>query len=97
MEVLTLHLGRYTRQMTGQGIIQDDMLQQESRRLIYGCENPWNQTIFDNPEWLATFQHPHLEEPHPWPCDQGAPVFTFMVYHPCNRSIEEKMAHDEAV
>ncbi|KAI9926598.1 hypothetical protein ASPWEDRAFT_32000 [Aspergillus wentii DTO 134E9] len=65
MEVLATHLGRFTRQKIDQGIIPtDEMLQQESRRIVYGCEDSWNQTIFDNPEWLAAFRRQHIEQPN---------------------------------
>ncbi|OGM50442.1 hypothetical protein ABOM_000896 [Aspergillus bombycis] len=63
LEVLASHLGRYTRQKLAQGIIPtDEMLQQESRRLVYDSEDPWDQTIFDNPEWLAAFRREHIEQ-----------------------------------
>ncbi|KJK64604.1 hypothetical protein P875_00011120 [Aspergillus parasiticus SU-1] len=65
LEVLASHLGRYTRQKLAQGIIPtDEMLQQESRRLVYDSEDPWDQTIFDNPEWLAAFRREHIEQPN---------------------------------
>jgi hypothetical protein len=65
LEPLALHLSRFTRQKLEQGIIPtDEMLQQESRRLVYECEDPWNQTIFDNPEWLAAFRRQHIEQPN---------------------------------
>lgn len=65
LEVLASHLGRYTRQKLAQGIIPtDEMLQQESRRLVYDSEDPWDQTIFDNPEWLAAFRREHIERPN---------------------------------
>ncbi|KAE8374595.1 hypothetical protein BDV26DRAFT_295803 [Aspergillus bertholletiae] len=62
LEVLASHLGRFTRQKLAQGIIPtDEMLQQESRKLVYDSEDPWDQTIFDNPEWLAAFRREHIE------------------------------------
>ncbi|RAL10731.1 uncharacterized protein BO97DRAFT_435846 [Aspergillus homomorphus CBS 101889] len=63
IEVLVFHLTRYTRQQMEQGIIPtDEMLQQESRRLVYDCEDSWNQTIFDNPEWIAEFRRQHIDQ-----------------------------------
>ncbi|KAF7587832.1 hypothetical protein BBP40_006655 [Aspergillus hancockii] len=63
LEPLAMYLGRFTRQKLEQGIVPtDEMLQQESRRLVYDCEDPWNQTIFDNPEWLAAFRRQHIEQ-----------------------------------
>ncbi|KAE8392828.1 hypothetical protein BDV23DRAFT_181245 [Aspergillus alliaceus] len=62
-EVLAAHLGRYTRQKLQEGVIPtDEMLQQESRRLVYDSEDPWDQTIFDHPEWLAAFRRQHIEQ-----------------------------------
>ncbi|PYH42614.1 uncharacterized protein BP01DRAFT_277826, partial [Aspergillus saccharolyticus JOP 1030-1] len=60
IEVLVFHLSRFARQQMERGIIPtDEMLQQESRRLVYDCEDSWNQTIFDNPEWIAAFRRQH--------------------------------------
>jgi len=56
-EILTLHLARYSRQQMSLGICPtDEMFQQESRRLLYDSEDPWNQTIADNPEWISAFK-----------------------------------------
>ncbi|KAI9046016.1 uncharacterized protein KD926_005962 [Aspergillus affinis] len=66
MEVLASRLARFTRQMIAQGITStDEMLQQESRRLVYGCDDSWNQTIFDNLEWLASFRRQHIGQDPP--------------------------------
>lgn len=35
------------------------MLQVESRRILYGDDDPWNQTSADNPEWLNLFKKAH--------------------------------------
>jgi hypothetical protein len=35
------------------------MLQVESRRILYGDDDPWNQTAADNPEWLNLFKKAH--------------------------------------
>lgn len=37
----------------------DEMLQVESRRILYGDDDPWNQTSADNPEWLNLFKKAH--------------------------------------
>ncbi|KAF3811844.1 hypothetical protein GCG54_00014600 [Colletotrichum gloeosporioides] len=37
----------------------DDMLRQESRRVIYDSDDEWNQTVADNSEWLAQFRTRH--------------------------------------
>ncbi|GAD98764.1 homeobox and C2H2 transcription factor, putative [Paecilomyces variotii No. 5] len=31
----------------------DEMLQNEARQVIYGSDDPWNQTCADNPVWLS--------------------------------------------
>jgi hypothetical protein len=55
--LLAFHLGRYAQQQMSAGIIpSDEMFQQESRRLLYGCDDSWNQTIADSPEWLEFFK-----------------------------------------
>ena len=62
-EVLTLRLGRFARQYVekhGAGSITDEMLQAESRNILYGePDDPWNQTAADNPEWLNLFKKAH--------------------------------------
>jgi hypothetical protein len=62
-EVLTLQLGRFTRQYIekhGVGSITDEMLQREGRRVLYDCpDDPWNQTAADNAEWLSLFKKAH--------------------------------------
>ncbi|KAL4954465.1 hypothetical protein BDW69DRAFT_205203 [Aspergillus filifer] len=61
-QVLTLHLGRFAREQMRKGIIpSDEMFQQESRRVLYDSEDTWNQTIADNPEWLAAFRALHCD------------------------------------
>ncbi|KAI9925748.1 hypothetical protein MW887_005554 [Aspergillus wentii] len=62
-EILTLHLSHYAREKIQHGVIPtDEMFQQESRRLLYDCEDDWNQTIADNEEWLAAFRRLHCEQ-----------------------------------
>ncbi|KAB8072804.1 hypothetical protein BDV29DRAFT_176746 [Aspergillus leporis] len=36
--------------------VTDQMLQDEARRIIYGTDDPWNQTCADNPVWLGVFK-----------------------------------------
>ncbi|KAL4935241.1 hypothetical protein BDV06DRAFT_207405 [Aspergillus oleicola] len=36
--------------------ITDDMLQRAARRIVFGDEDPWNQTPADNSEWLTMFK-----------------------------------------
>ncbi|KAJ5158031.1 Zinc finger C2H2 [Penicillium coprophilum] len=62
-EILTSHLARYSRKQMSLGILPtDEMFQQESRRLLYDSENPWNQTIADNPEWIFNFKRQYIEQ-----------------------------------
>jgi len=61
-EILTLRLGRFAREQVtkhGAGSVTDEMLQNESRRILYGDDDPWNQTSADNPEWLNLFKKAH--------------------------------------
>lgn len=39
----------------------DEMFQQESRRLLYDSDDPWNQTIADNSEWISAFKQQYVE------------------------------------
>lgn len=56
-EQLTEHLIRYVRAKQADGIpITDESIQQEARCLLYGDDDPWNQTAADNPEWLNFFK-----------------------------------------
>ncbi|KAL2808664.1 hypothetical protein BJX63DRAFT_435882 [Aspergillus granulosus] len=56
-EELTGHLTKYVDRAHAEGaIITDEMLQAESRFIVYGDEDPWNQTAADNPEWLRMFK-----------------------------------------
>lgn len=61
-EILTLRLGRFAREYIekhGAGSLTDEMLQVESRRILYSDDDPWNQTAADNPEWLNLFKKAH--------------------------------------
>ncbi|KAH0184057.1 hypothetical protein KCU99_g5322, partial [Aureobasidium melanogenum] len=59
-EMVIFHLGRYGRQQLSLGITPtDEMFQNEARRLLYDSEDPWNQSLVDNPEWLAAFRLLH--------------------------------------
>jgi hypothetical protein len=57
-EVLTRHLSHYAQQSMRLGVIpSDEMFQLEARRLLFDSEDSWNQTMADNPEWLAKFRN----------------------------------------
>lgn len=59
-ESLVVHLSRYGRHQLNMGITPtDDMFQREARRLVYDSDDPWNQCIVDNAEWLAAFRLLH--------------------------------------
>ncbi|KAF2277198.1 uncharacterized protein EI97DRAFT_375538 [Westerdykella ornata] len=61
-EVLTLRLGQMARQYIethGPNSLTDEMLQTHARRILYDCDDPWNQTAADNPEWLGLFKKAH--------------------------------------
>lgn len=56
-QILTLHLSHYAQEQIHLGIVPtDEMFQQEARHLFYDCDDPWNQTIADHPQWLAAFR-----------------------------------------
>ncbi|KAJ5925942.1 hypothetical protein N7454_007452 [Penicillium verhagenii] len=51
---LSHELTAYIHHQTTEGLIPtDQMIQAEARRVIYGCDDPWNQTCADNPVWLG--------------------------------------------
>ncbi|EXF73491.1 hypothetical protein CFIO01_12676 [Colletotrichum fioriniae PJ7] len=59
-EILEQHLRHFAKEHLARGFdITDEMLRQESRRVIYDCDNEWNQTVADNPEWLEKFHQRH--------------------------------------
>lgn len=69
-QVLTHHLGRYAQQQMKLGIIPtDEMFQQESRRICFNDEDPWNQTIADNAEWLGAFKSNYYDASNAGPRD----------------------------
>jgi hypothetical protein len=56
-QVLTRHLRHFAQQQMTLGVVpSDEMFQLEARRLLYDSDDPWNQTIADHPQWLATFR-----------------------------------------
>ncbi|KAB8201796.1 hypothetical protein BDV34DRAFT_216025 [Aspergillus parasiticus] len=56
-EHLTARLGEYVLEVQAKGeMITDEMLQKEARCIIYGDDDPWNQTAADSPEWLKLFK-----------------------------------------
>ncbi|OLN87612.1 hypothetical protein CCHL11_10108 [Colletotrichum chlorophyti] len=56
-EVLEQHLKHFADEHVSRGICPtDEMLRKESRRVIYDCDDEWNQTVADNSEWLTTFR-----------------------------------------
>ncbi|KAF2001847.1 hypothetical protein P154DRAFT_153978 [Amniculicola lignicola CBS 123094] len=68
-EILTLRLGRFARQhieKNGANSLRDEMLQKEARNILYGCDDPWNQTAADNPEWIGLFKKAHGIDTQPY-------------------------------
>jgi hypothetical protein len=60
---LAWHLGRFAQQSFASGVFPtDEMFQGEARRLVYGSDDNWEQTIADNQEWIATFRRQHLSK-----------------------------------
>ncbi|PGH37049.1 hypothetical protein GX50_00032 [[Emmonsia] crescens] len=51
---LEIELSAYISRQVRRGIIPTDHeIQNEARQVIYGCDDPWNQTCADNPIWLS--------------------------------------------
>ena len=56
-DVLAQHLSQFARQNIMSGIMPtDEMFQREARRIAFGDEDGWNQTLADNQEWLKSFK-----------------------------------------
>lgn len=65
-DILARHLAQFARSSMEHGVMPTEaMFQLESRRVIYDCEDAWNQTIADNPSWLASFRRQLLEDIRP--------------------------------
>lgn len=56
-EQLTERLIRFVRERQAIGVaVTDDAIQHEARCFVYGDEDPWNQTVADNADWLQLFK-----------------------------------------
>lgn len=67
MTWITRGMARFARRHMRQGVMPTDaMFQDEARRLIYGSEDGWEQTIADNEEWLANFRAEIMESEADW-------------------------------
>lgn len=57
-DALSRHLSRFAREQMLKGIMPtDEMFQRESRRVLYHDEDDeWNQTVADDPDWIADFR-----------------------------------------
>lgn len=56
-EYLTARLGQFVQRVQAAGTpLTDEMIQQEARCIVFGDDDPWNQTAADNPEWLKLFK-----------------------------------------
>jgi hypothetical protein len=57
---LEKELGGYADQQLSLGIFPtDQMLQDQARIVIFGSDDPWNQTSADNAQWLEIFKRDH--------------------------------------
>lgn len=66
MTWITRGMARFAQRQMRLGIIPTDaMFQDEARRLIYGSEDGWEQTIADNEVWLASFRSEIIERDAP--------------------------------
>ena len=64
LDVFTRHLGEYARSQMELGILPtDEMFQKQARKVLFNSEDAWDQTIADNPHWLAAFRRIHLNNP----------------------------------
>jgi len=65
-DILARHLAQFARTHMQQGITPTDaMFQLEARRVIYDCEDSWNQTIADNSQWMDSFRRQLFEDVGP--------------------------------
>ncbi|KAE8422182.1 hypothetical protein BDV36DRAFT_280198 [Aspergillus pseudocaelatus] len=65
-DILARHLAQFARVHMQQGITPtDEMFQLEARRVIYDCEDAWDQTIADNPNWMDNFRRQLPENARP--------------------------------
>ncbi|KAJ4338741.1 hypothetical protein N0V87_003656 [Didymella glomerata] len=56
-DVLAQHLSQFARNNIMKGIMPtDEMFQREARRVAFGDEDGWNQTLADNREWLKSWK-----------------------------------------
>ncbi|KAI9368321.1 hypothetical protein BJX61DRAFT_229756 [Aspergillus egyptiacus] len=63
-ERLRRELIAFIHQNTANGIMPTDgMIQDQGRRVIYGSDDPWNQTCADNPIWLSVLKRDAGIEP----------------------------------
>ncbi|KAJ5337824.1 hypothetical protein N7452_004552 [Penicillium brevicompactum] len=54
---LFAHLTAYIHAQGAQSIIpSDQMIREEARRIVYGCDDPWNHTCADNFFWLKVLK-----------------------------------------
>jgi hypothetical protein len=59
-ESLTARLSEYVKAARNSGdLVSDESLRKEARIIIFGGDDPWNQTPADNVEWLNFFKRGH--------------------------------------
>ncbi|KAL4934447.1 putative homeobox and C2H2 transcription factor [Aspergillus undulatus] len=65
-ERLKLELTAFIRGHLSSGAVPtDQMIQEQGRRVVYGSDDPWNQTCADNPVWLSILKRDAGLEPAP--------------------------------
>jgi hypothetical protein len=66
-EYLVSELGKFAMSQRAQNLIPTDQtLQEKARLIVYGDNDPWNQTAADNSQWLELFKQGYgIAEPPP--------------------------------
>jgi hypothetical protein len=77
-EYLVSELGKFATAQKAQNLIPtDQILQEKARLIVYGDNDPWNQTAADNSQWLELFKEGYgIADPAPSDTGQaGLPPF----------------------
>ena len=77
-EYLVSELGKFATAQKAQNLIPtDQILQEKARLIVYGDNDPWNQTAADNSQWLELFKEGYgIADPAPSDTGQaGLPSF----------------------
>ncbi|UKZ53042.1 hypothetical protein TrVGV298_006829 [Trichoderma virens] len=74
-ETLIAQLGDYVRRVLQTNVVlSDDVLRRQARLIMFGDDDPWNQTPADNSEWLGMFKKGYglVASPGNLPTEPGA-------------------------